>query len=857
MAEDRKEALWKHAVVARILMDLALLPLLAGVAYVLFRSGSALQPLEATFLMVLALALVVLGRHGWEWQRGLLVEGLLGDWVRRILRGERGPSEPSQGLGAADGRISEALNLVLLDTHRSREALVRLDQAAGRDWKELDELLKALEQSHGAEWADRAQGLARMAALSQELKGALEGGTHPDHLELNQRLRADQHRMQGQAFRATLGQVCLGLEHFETHLEELCDTFPRLRREEDALGRLADTGLRQGAHLTLAMRGLVAHTPRLLEETQSRQESFSRFRQAADGVRDQTEALSRRIETFREEAQQRIRAFSGAQANLKGLDQVAHQTGLLAVNAAILAQQGGGSAGLAAIGGRLRSLADQAAGGASELAQALNRHQQGLERETISLWDLQEVTVKMLSCTQELLRMADHLDQQSHGLERSLEAHAGLVDQVRQASERAELSLREVGERAAALESAHGRQWGVEAKLVPEQKRLTRVGSHLGEVGEELARISEANMDEIWAILARHQRVRRSEAYRRLTSEDLASEIACREGSSTIWHRVSWARAQRRVRLARAERVIPKPIGRRGVDGRLWLLLLGQDALDRAEPSALEAWSCDATGMIWQFRLQPSLQQEGHRLTLMETLKAGPLPACFPGLAIRITPEGAELRLSSPYPSFPDFLAGLGLELEVEAESWEKGLREPANQSRQVQCLLWVGPGNGEGLPHPCLSLMHQWVRDDPDHERFLPWLPHDGPRLLCPHVQGGPVPARLEAPLALRCVGLGADAELLAPYRDRLRAAGATEGVDGVALCAVAVGHAHPETLLLRLFQAEAELAGAFHPDLIPYQLRLKEEVLNGATGDPFQAAWTLLEDLQREGWVLPLPKP
>ena len=57
MAEDRKDALWKHVVVARILMDLALLPLLAGVAYLLFRSGSALQPLEATFLMVLAVAL--------------------------------------------------------------------------------------------------------------------------------------------------------------------------------------------------------------------------------------------------------------------------------------------------------------------------------------------------------------------------------------------------------------------------------------------------------------------------------------------------------------------------------------------------------------------------------------------------------------------------------------------------------------------------------------------------------------------------------------------------------------------------------------------------------------------------------
>ena len=857
MAEDRKDALWKHAVVARVLMDLALLPVLAGVAYVLFRSGTALQPLEATFLMVLAVALIGLGRHWWEWQRGLLVEGLLGDRVRRILQGEREPSESSVGLGAAEGRIAAALNLVLLDTHRTREALARLNQAAGRDWMELDELLGVLAQSHEAAREGRTQGLVRLEALGQELKDALEGGIHPDHVELNQRLRADQHRLQGQAFRATLGQVCSGLEHFETHLEELRDTFPRLRREEDALGRLADTGLRQGAHLTLAMRGLMAHTPRLLEETQTRQEALVRFRQAADGVRDQTEALSRRIETFREEAQQRIRAFNGAQANLKGLDQVAHQMGLLAVNAAILAQQGGGSAGLAAIGTRLRSLADQSGGGAAELEQALNRHHQGLERETISLWDLQEVTGSMLACTHELLRMATHLDQQSHDLERSLEAHLGLVDQVRQASERTELSLREVGERAAALESAHGRQWGVEAKLIPEQKRLARAGSHLGEVGEDLARISEANMDEIWAILARHQRVRRSEAYLRLTSGGRAREMACQEASEPVWHRVAWARAQRRVRLGRVERVAPDPIGRRDEEGRLWLLLLGQDALDRAEPSALEAWSCDAAGQLWQFRLQGSLQKEGHRLTLMETLKAGPLPACFPGLAIRITPEGVELRLPSPYPALPEFLAGLGLELEMDAEAWEKGLREPPDQRQEVQCLLWLGPGSGAGLHHPCLNLVHHWVRDDPDHERFLPWLPQEGPRLLCPQIQEGPAPDRLTVPVAVRCVGLGADAARLEAYRDRLQAAGATEGAEGVALCAIGIGHAHPEALLLRLFQEDAELAGAFHPDLVPYQARLRDEVLSGASGDPYRAAWSLLEDLQREGWVMPLPNP
>ena len=857
MAEDHRDSFWTHTVGTRLAVELALLASLGALAYVLFRHPGRLQPLEATLLLVLAAALLGLGRHWLEWQRHLKEEGLLGDRVRRILQGERPPAAPTHELGEAEGRISDALDLVLLDTRRAREELASLQHAVGREWQELDALLASLEQGHAEEQGHHAQGATRLEALGMELKAILEEGAHPDQVELNQRLRADQHRLQGQSFRAILGQVCAGLEHLENHLEELQDSFPRLRREEDSLGRLADTGLRQGAHLTLAVRGLVAHTPRLQGDTQARQEALVRFRQAADGVRDQTEALDRRIESFREETQQRIRSFSGALGSLKGLDQVAQQTGLLAVNAAILAQQGGSGEGMAAIGGRLRSLAEQTTEGATELERTLNRHLQGLERETTSLWDLQEVTSRLLSCTHELLRMAGHLDQQSHDLERSLEAHTGLVDAVQQASERADLSLREIGERAVALEAALGRQWAVEAKLAPERKRLARASGHLTEVGVELARISEANMDEIWGILSRHQGLRRSEAYRQLTSEGLARTLVCRAAPGTTWTRLAWARAQRRARLAQAARVSLPPAGRQSGDGTLALLLLGQDALDRAEPSALAAWSCDAAGQVWQLQLQEPLRTEGHRLTLLETLKAGPLPACFPGLVLRVTAEGAEVRLPSPYPAFPGFLAGLGQELQVEPEVWAQGHREAPPRSARTQLLLWVGPGGGKGLQDPCLNLVHQWVRDEPGHERFLPWLPHEGRRLLCPQLRDGRVPEGLEAPVALRCLGLGGEPALLLPYRDRLLAAGATEGPDGVTLCAIEVGHAHPEALLLRLFQDGADLAGAFHPDLIPYQARLRDEVLRGGQGGPYLAAWNLLEDLQREGWVMPLPAP
>jgi hypothetical protein len=524
---------------------------------------------------------------------------------------------------------------------------------------------------------------------------------------------------------------------------------------------------------------------------------------------------------------------------MNGLDLVAQQTGLLAVNAAILAQQGGGSAGMAAIGGRLRSLADQTAEGASDLERALKQHQQGLERESAGLWDLQEGSEKLLSGIHELLRMAGQLDQQSHELERGLESHIDLVDQVRQSAERAELSLHEVGERARALEAAHGRQWGVEAKIVPERERLFRASHRLFEVGEELARISQVNIDAAWGVLNRHQVIRRSEAYQQITAGGLSQLIT----PSVV---------ERRPRLMGLVGG-PLPVGWRDANGLLHLLLLSQDALGLPEASAFETWTCDEVGQIWQFHLLPGLRSEWHRLALLETLKAGPLRDCLPGLSIHIVPEGVELRLPTPYPGFPAFLAGLGPDLQLEVGAEEPPFRNGPRRFPRVQLLLWAGPSR-TGEQDPCFRLVHRWMRDKPEHDTFLPWLAHPGARPFFPDQAGEQDEEAAEPTLRLRTLGLGADVGLLDALRKGLLAAGATEGEDGVVLCAVGIGHDHPEALLLRLFQEHAGLAGAFHPDLVPYQARLREEVLNGVTGDPYGAAWSMLEALRREGWVLPL---
>jgi hypothetical protein len=167
-----------------------------------------------------------------------------------------------------------------------------------------------------------------------------------------------------------------------------------------------------------------------------------------------------------------------------------------------------------------------------------------------------------------------------------------------------------------------------------------------------------------------------------------------------------------------------------------------------------------------------------------------------------------------------------------------------------------MGPSQGGDLEHPWTRLVHAWARHGQAHESFLPELAYCGQRPPCPWPEDDSLAVVPTDPVPVRCFGLGADPAPLHPFLDRLVQAGATKGPGGLALCAIGISHPHPEALLLGLFQTDADLAGAFHPDLIPYQVRMRDEVLGGTTGDPYRAGWSLLEDLQREGWLLPLPE-
>lgn len=832
--------------------DLAVLPVLGAVAYLLFRASASLGPGEAAVLMMAAAGLVLLGRRWYAWQQALAPEGLLSDWAARILRGDRTPVAPPAGLDPETRQVVEALHVLLEENRRADGHLASVHRAVAREWVELDGLLAEIQRQAMGDREARTGAAERLAAYGQELRETLEGSLGFDRIELGQRLRAGQYQLLGRAFWTALEEAQGRLGEVEALLKELRDTFPRLQREEEALARLADAGIRQGARLDLAVKGLAAHTPRLMEEVAARAEQLRRFRTSADGARDHLEALGRRIEAFRVEAQRRILAFGGAQGAIHVIGEAAQQTGLLAVNAAILAQQGGGAAGMQSIGGRLRGLSDQTSQGTADLQRALDEHQRGMERESAGLWDLQEVVQALGADIQELLLAAGHLDRQGQDLERALETHAGLVEQVRAASERAGRSLVEVGGCSTAFQEALGRQWGVEAKAAVEVDELFRTGRHMAEVGRDLSRASRRTVEEIGEILDGHQKLRQSEAYRQIASGDLACLLGPEDAVEPAWNRAAWARAQRRTRLLEAGGPL-QPRGRRDPSGGTRLLLLGQDALGRPEASALGAWSCDPEGRAWRLDLIEGLRTEGHRHALQEVLRESALEACLPDTVVRVAEEGVDLRLSFPYPGFPLFLAGLGLELAVDAAEWDGSFREAEPRTVPVQRLLWCGPGMDRAHRDGLMRLVHGWVRNDPQHESFMPWLPYEGRRPPCPRLMETEADQGFEGRPKVRCLGLDADASGLRSLLDRLVEAGAEEGGDGAVLCAAGLGHAHPEALLLRLFQSGAGMADSPHPDLAAFRARFRSEVLGG-DGDPHRAAWLILEDLQRKGWALPL---
>lgn len=854
MGRDR--SLWEHFGGGRLMVDAVILAVLGLLEYAILSHPSSIRPGEGAVLVMAFAGMLILGRRGLTWQRDLALDAFLPDWVARVVAGSRERVQPPSGLGTEAAMTAQAMDALLADVQAARQGLDDLRMAVVRDWREVDATLAEIQRQQVVDRESRDRARARLAEAGAELKAVFEDTLQLDRIELDQRLRADQWRLQAQAFVGSLEQVKSGLDQFENLVEELRDTFPRLLREGDALGRLANAGMRHGARMGMAVRGLTEHTPRLLEEAKARMEQFRHFRKAADELRDQAEALGRRMEGFRTESLDRTRAFGGVQGSLKVIDEAAQQAGLLAVNAAILSQQGEGrAAGVQAIGGRLRHLAGQTARGAAEVERALEEHARGLDHETASLWALQEVTETLLSGLQNLLRSAAYLDQQGQELERLLDTQVAQVDHVRQMSEHAELALHEVGERARAIESAMNRLWAVEAKLLPELERLSRGGGRLTDSGRELSRISQQNIEAIWNILGRHQEIRRNPAYRLVSGGELGQILEPTAPGGDVAARLVWLRSTRQSRLE----TTPQASGLKGTreaDGTLRLRLLDLDALGLPEPSALQQLTWARGGRDWRLDLREELRTEDHRMALLETLRRSDLLACFPDLQTRTTPEGAFLSLPFAFGQLPAYLAGLALDLPLPSGAWEGPLRAPGAPAEAAQAFLWAGPDLDPDVRRETLRRLHGLVHEIPDHHFILPRAHYPGERPPCLWLgEEEEDVLDLAGAASLRFERLGAPEAFASAWRERLFRAGAQEGPEGAALVLARVSPIDPALLLLQLFRRDARLACVAHPDLAPFRDRARSEVFALEAPDPAQAAWRILEAFQAEGWLMPLP--
>lgn len=243
-------------------------------------------------------------------------------------------------------------------------------------------------------------------------------------------------------------------------------------------------------------------------------------------------------------------------------------------------------------------------------------------------------------------------------------------------------------------------------------------------------------------------------------------------------------------------------------------------------------------------------------MTLLDILRTSDLAQCLPGLQVRVTTEGITMNLPWAFADLPMFIAGLGLELTLGPGEWEGPLRQPRIPDPIIQVFLWGSPALDPIQRESVFRMVHSWIRDEPSHDFLLPMARYEGHRPPCAWLVAD-LDAQVEVadPFPVRELVLKGEPGCLHAWRDKLFAAGAVAGSGGLTLGAIRLNHAHPEALLLQLFRQDADLAGAFHPDLVPFQERFRREVLAAESPEPYRAAWSLLEDLQRQGWILPLP--
>lgn len=850
---DRK--LWRHFGGAQLSVDAMVLAVLGLVGFLLLRFPGALSPLEGGLLMAAVGGLLILGRRALGWHRALTVQAFLPEWAERILAGDLRQVEPPPGLDKEQHRVAEVLNQALgalAKGGKERKALV--DDYLS-EWEATEGVLRGLEAERDRSFDLQEALLKEMVLLGEELRHQLEAGSVLSRVAERRRGLADAAASSlGSTVDMALDQLKEGIERQEELLQQVRDTLPRMRREADVLTQMADRAVRRAARLDVTIRGVASHGAQMQEGVQERSLQLLRLRELALDLRELGEGLQRRALGLRTGQE----SLSDIEDSLQSIDHVAKQTGLLAVNAAILSQEGRGSRGFQVIGSKIRLLSEQTTEGTAHVSRLLGEHRLRAAREAIETASLSEALQELQARLHELVLNAGRLDHQGQELDRSLESHQDMIRALEQAGGDAIEVLRELGPKCQSIEALVQRQRGAEQDLEGQQTQSFRTMERLGEGARALIRSQEEAHADLWFLMDRQESLRHSRVYRTFTQGQVAEHLEearnRRAEETAAWATAADLRAQRSLILG-APPAPPSGFAGTRHEDRLALRMLEPDAYGLPRAAAVRHLKPSAGGRTWELGLAPELQSEEGRLALLVGLRERLADHWIPGVDLVFTQDGVRLTLPFAYPNLPLLLAGLGAELVFTQPHPEWELREPAALAPVACTFAWVDPRVSPQARHGLLLGLHYAVEHQPGHELY-PLGPAPGVAGPCPRctqdheLRGRPLPP--EVPLRFWSPQ---DPAALDPWREAL-ARPDTSAPAELVLGRIQLPYPRPEALLLALAHPGAGFLDLAVPTLAGVGEEFRTRVLATPGPEAADRAWELLRRLERGGWIMPLPE-
>lgn len=852
--------LWRHFGGSQLIVDAGVLVVLGGVEALILAHPGILSPLEGALLVAGVGFLLILGRRAIAWPRAVPTQAFLPEWAERALAGERRPTPPPHDLSPEQLVVARALSQAMEEILALREELAFLQRTVREDWGEIDAELDRLERVREEGLSVQARMLDEMAVLGRELKERLDAPELAARVTLRTRGLGVDTDVDRALFKEEVGTLRQGLERLGELVDQVKDSVPRLRREAEQLTALGFSAGRRASRLWAAIQGLGGHSQRLLESSRARTEGLTRLRELGDHLREEGEGLRRRLAQLRSREDARSAPLGRIEESLRAIDQVAQQTGLLAVNAAILAQDQRGSRGFQVIGSKIRLLAEQTALGTAEVSRGVAEHRQDLDTEVRRLEELQEAVDQVLAALSDFQSLHTQLDHQGTELERSIESHLDQVKSVESTGASAVEALQQIQARADAVESAVARQRAAEQETGKEKQeilgRLDRVEEH----ALRLMRSEESALTDLWLVLDRHAQLRGSAPFRAFRagrfqgmSEEMA-QVRARELQN--WHRLDWSRAAHR-RALRTGGETPLE-GRRDGMGRLQLLLLRRDAFGLPRPSALSDLRPDLEGRHWRLELRSELRGQDCALALLVAVREALAAHWITQPDLLMDEGGVRLDLGMALPGLPELLAGLEVCFPL-----PEGVAEPQwapmhPQPRMVQRFLWMGAGLAPEVRSHLAALLHDQVAHLAQHEALLPGAAR-ADRIPCARCARGEHGRALMTSLpvvkALRTFAVEADPEGARVWTDAMGLPSAEAVEAPVVLGAVSLPFPRPEALLLALVHPSAGLGFDEDASLRQVREQLLREVLAGGHPDPDARAWELLDRLVAEEFLAPLP--